>query len=198
MDLPGPAANLFTLVKINAGDKLWDVFFSNGEKDILVITQQGNGIRFKEDAVRPMNLAAAGVNAIKLTEQDVVIGSGAVGPADEVLLVTDDGKGWHLGMKEFPIQGRYGRGVGACKFSERELLAGVLIGSSQAAGMVLYGSAPSVFVNMGNLKVGKRTNVGKELVIVKKGDRIIHVVPIKAEGIRLGHHKKKTTRKTKK
>ena len=35
-ELPGPAANLFTLVKVNHGDKLWDVFFSNGNNDILV------------------------------------------------------------------------------------------------------------------------------------------------------------------
>jgi hypothetical protein len=115
-----------------------------------------------------------------------------------VLLVTDGGKGWHLDMKEFPIQGRYGRGVGACKLSEGELLAGVLIGSGQAAGLVLYHSAPSVFVNMENLKVGKRTNVGKELVAVKIGDRVIHVVPIKAEGVRLGHHKKKAARRSRK
>jgi DNA gyrase subunit A len=198
LDLPGPAANLFTLVKVNPGDKLWDVFFSNGEKDIFVLTQHGNGIRFKEDDVRPMNLAAAGVNAIKLPEQDVVIGSGSVDPDDEALLVTDDGNGWRLAMKEFPIQGRYGRGVGACKLAEGELLAGVLIGSVQAAGMVLFESAPSVFINLDNLKVGKRTNVGKELVTVRKGDRVIHVVPIKAEGVRIGHHTKKTRRKTSK
>ena len=39
-----------------------------------------------------MNLAAAGVNAIKLAEKDAVIGSGSVNPDDEVLLVTDYGK----------------------------------------------------------------------------------------------------------
>ncbi len=197
-ELPGPAANLFTLVKVNPGDKIWDVFFSNGKKDILVLSQHGNGIRFNEDDVRPMNLAATGVNAIKLAEQDTVIGSGAVNPNDEVLLVTNGGNGWHLAMQEFPIQGRYGRGVGACKLSPGELVAGVLIGSSQAAGMVLYGSASSVFINMENLKLGKRTNVGKELVSVKPGDHVIHVVPIKAEGIRLGHHKKKALKKTRK
>ena len=49
-------------------------------------------------------------------------------PADgEIFLITSEGKAKRVEQKEFPVQGRYGRGVIAWDLSEKVRLAGVVV-----------------------------------------------------------------------
>ena len=70
-ELPGASANSFTLVKINPGDRLGWLQITNGQNEILMVSQSGMAIRFSEEEVRPMGLVAAGVMGIKLTQKDL-------------------------------------------------------------------------------------------------------------------------------
>ena len=45
-ELPGPSAQLFTLVKVNPDDKLISVRLSDGDKEIFLATSRGLAIRF--------------------------------------------------------------------------------------------------------------------------------------------------------
>ena len=78
-------------------------------------------IRFKEDDVRPMGLVAAGVNGIKLDDKDEVVGVEILPAEGEIFLLTSDGKAKRVDEKEFPTQGRYGKGVspGTCRRRSR-------------------------------------------------------------------------------
>ncbi|HQU36721.1 MAG TPA: DNA gyrase subunit A, partial [Anaerolineales bacterium] len=111
-ELPGPSSQTFVLVKVNEGDRLISVGLTDGKKkDIFLVTAQGMAIRFKEDDVRPMGLVAAGVNGMKLDDKDEVIGTEVLPSEGEVFLLTNDGKAKRVEEKEFPKQGRYGKGV---------------------------------------------------------------------------------------
>src|SRR5512134_3658661 len=127
-ELPGPSSQTFVLVRVNEGDRLIQVGLTdNKTKDILLATASGMAIRFKEEEVRPMGLVAAGVNGLKLTDKDEAVGMEIL-PADgEIFLLTSDGKAKRVEQKEFPIQGRYGRGVIAWDLSEKARLAGVVV-----------------------------------------------------------------------
>ena len=63
-DLPGPSAQTFKLANVNDGDSLGWVVLTDGVKEIMLATTRGMAIRFNEEEVRPMGLAAAGVNGI--------------------------------------------------------------------------------------------------------------------------------------
>ena len=71
-ELPGASANSFTLVKVNPGDRLGWLQITNGQNEILLVSQSGMAIRFNEDEVRPMGLVAAGVMGIKLAPNDLI------------------------------------------------------------------------------------------------------------------------------
>jgi DNA gyrase subunit A len=45
-----------------------------GEDGVILVSQRGQAIRFKESDVRPMGRGAAGVRGIKLKEKDILIG----------------------------------------------------------------------------------------------------------------------------
>ena len=87
-ELPGPTAQLFSLARINEGDELGWVLFTTGEEQIFLATSGGNAIRFSEQEVRPMGLVAAGVNGIKLSGKDDVIGAEVVGRAVAIASMT--------------------------------------------------------------------------------------------------------------
>ena len=84
---------------------------TDGGKEVLLATAQGMAIRFSEEEVRPMGLAAAGVNGIKLGVGDEVIGVQVLPAEGEVFLIASDGKAKRVEQKDFPAQGRYGKGV---------------------------------------------------------------------------------------
>jgi len=127
-ELPGPSAQLFTLVKVNEKDKVVSIRLSNGKKDIFLATSQGKAIRFNEGDVRPMGLVAAGVNGMKLDQSDRIIGMEMLPKKGELFFLTASGRAKRVEQDDFPIQGRYGKGVIAWKIPEGDELAGMTAG----------------------------------------------------------------------
>ncbi len=131
-ELPGPSAQTFKLVNVNDGDRLGWVALTDGSKEILLATALGMAIRFNEDDVRPMGLAAAGVNGVKLGVGDEVIGMQILPGTGELFLIASDGKAKRVEQKDFPAQGRYGKGVIAWELPPGVKLVGLGMGKCNA------------------------------------------------------------------
>jgi len=128
MELPGPSAQLFTLVKVNPGDRLAAIRLSDGNQDVFLSAKSGMAIRFSEEDVRSMGLVAAGVNGMKLEEGDEIIGMEMLPVKGEVFLLTSSGRAKRVEQDDFPTQGRYGKGVIAWKLPEEDSLVGMTAG----------------------------------------------------------------------
>ena len=74
-----------------------------------------------------MGLVAAGVNGLKLADKDEVVGMEILPAEGEIFLITSEGKAKRVEQKEFPVQGRYGRGVIAWDIPEKIRLAGAVV-----------------------------------------------------------------------
>ncbi|MEO8358274.1 MAG: DNA topoisomerase (ATP-hydrolyzing), partial [Chloroflexota bacterium] len=176
-ELPGPSSQTFPLVRVNEGDRLISVGLTdNKSKDILLVTALGMAIRFREDDVRPMGLVAAGVNGMKLDDKDEVVGMEIL-PADgDVLIVTSDGKAKRLDQKDFPLQGRYGKGVIAWDIPEKVKLAGVVLDKpSHMATIHLTRGAPKS-TRLDAVKIRKRAATKGDVVVeVKPGEEVVSV-----------------------
>jgi DNA gyrase subunit A len=133
-------------------------------------------IRFKEDDVRPMGLVAAGVNGMKLDGNDEVVGMEILPTEGEVMLVTSDGKAKRLDQKEFPVQGRYGKGVIAWDLSDKVKLAGIVVDkSSHMATIHLTKGAPKS-TRLDAVAVRKRASTKGDVVVeVKPGEEVTSV-----------------------
>ncbi|MCA9953511.1 MAG: DNA gyrase subunit A [Anaerolineales bacterium] len=94
-------------------DSLGWVKLTEGEQDLIIVSEQGKGIRFSEEDVRPMGRTAAGVNAIRLDSWDRVAGADVVLPDDDLLVITEKGYGKRTPLEEYRQQNRYGQGVRA-------------------------------------------------------------------------------------
>jgi DNA gyrase subunit A len=108
-----------TAIGVEEGDQLAWVVETGGQNEVLLVTRQGKAIRFAEEEVRPMGLSAAGVLAIKLGEDDAVVGMGIASDGDYAIILTEEGYGKRTAVKSFPSQKRYGGGVQAAKLTSK-------------------------------------------------------------------------------
>jgi DNA gyrase subunit A len=96
---------------LDPGDELGWARLTHGDQEIILVTEQGQALRFGEDEVRPMGRSAGGVNAIKLSGNDRVASMDVVKPGAELLVITKNGFGKRTPLTEYPAQGRYTSGV---------------------------------------------------------------------------------------
>jgi DNA gyrase subunit A len=108
------------LVAINLldNDEVVAVRQTTGDSDLMMLTQNGMGIRFDEKDVRPTGRASQGVRGIKLRDGDSVVSAAVADEAEEVLLLTSGGYGKRIKMSEFRVQKRGGVGVISMKLTK--------------------------------------------------------------------------------
>jgi DNA gyrase subunit A len=104
-------------IKLQKGDEVVAVRTTSGKKDLMIFTNQGQGIRFKESEIRPMGRDTMGVRGMRLREGDLVVSAASSQDADEVLLLTSGGYGKRTKITDFPLQRRGGLGVKAIKLT---------------------------------------------------------------------------------
>jgi DNA gyrase subunit A len=168
-------------IGLSRGDRLGWVDLMNGDEDLIVVTQQGQALRFGGDAVRLMGRSAAGVNAIKLAADDRVCSAGVVTDAEsELLVVTTKGYGKRTALSEFATKGRYGQGVRCLSGTSeqtgvistaRVVRSGDEITLISTGGMVLRISVDDI------PQMGRATR-GSKVMELKKGDEIRSVTVI--------------------
>jgi DNA gyrase subunit A len=93
------------------GDSLGWVRLTKGDDEILIITEQGQALRFSEKLVRPMGRPAAGVTGIKTRGDDKIVGMEVVEPGGDLLVVTTKGYGKRTNLDEYTPKGRATMGI---------------------------------------------------------------------------------------
>ncbi len=172
-DLPGVSVSDFVLCKVNQDDELFQVLISDGNQDILIATASGMCIRFNENDARSMGLVAAGVNAIKLKEDDYIVGAALVSEKDEVALLTRLGLAKRTPASDFPVQGRYGQGVIGWKLGEKDQIAALLVGKLTDKGISHFSKTASKVFTITNAVSRKRAAGGQSMYSLKPGDEVI-------------------------
>ncbi|MBI4059305.1 DNA gyrase subunit A [Candidatus Microgenomates bacterium] len=112
-----------TAIKLEKGDKLVWVKPTLGTDHVLLVTQKGKAIKFREENVRSTGRDTMGVRGIRLSTGDTLVGmeviasqdssqvDGRKKPFTDVLVVTEHGIGKRTPIKLFTVQGRGGVGI---------------------------------------------------------------------------------------
>jgi DNA gyrase subunit A len=117
-------------MKLQKDDELIAALFVEKGDEILLTSQKGQAIRFKESDIRAMGRAAGGVRAMKLGVGDIIVGANVVRKGDssaEVLVVTRGGYGKTTPIGEYKVQNRGGSGIMTVKVTPK---TGQLIAAS--------------------------------------------------------------------
>ncbi len=98
-------------IGLEQGDELGWARLTDGENEIILVTEQGQALRFAEASVRAMGRAAGGVNGISLGTGDHVASMEVVEDDGELLIITTGGFGKRTPLSDYPPKGRATGGV---------------------------------------------------------------------------------------
>jgi topoisomerase-4 subunit A len=170
--------------KVGEQDEIMQVKLSDGRKDILLVTELGMSIRFKEIEVNPMGRAAAGVRGIQLKDQDNIIAAEWVeGEEGELMVVSDLGYVKSSLLLDYPIQGRGGKGIITFEFKEGKrvrpngasLIRAFAVKEACSIVAVLSGGDKITF-STEDAPIDDRKSTGKLLIPMAKGSKIIDLL----------------------
>ncbi len=115
-------------ISLREGDELMDVHVTDGKRDIIMISRQGQCIRFDENDARVTGRVSMGVKGMSLVEGDSVIGMQVAEDDGVLLFVSEMGMGKKTAMSEFKDQNRGGKGIRCYRVTAKTgSLAGVKV-----------------------------------------------------------------------
>jgi len=115
-------------LSLEEGDTLIAAAVTDGAREVMLFSDGGKVIRFKEKHVRTMGRTARGVRGMRLPEGQRLISMLIPEPQAQILTASLNGYGKRTQLEEFPRRGRGGQGVIAMVTNERN---GRLVGAVQ-------------------------------------------------------------------
>ena len=108
-----------TAINLRDDDDLIEVKITDNERDVVLVSKEGQCIRFHETDVRPTGRVSMGVIGMKLDEGDEVVGMQLDNQGEALLIVSENGLGKRTMMDEFTPQLRGGKGVKCYKINNK-------------------------------------------------------------------------------
>jgi DNA gyrase subunit A len=167
-------------------DELIDVRLTDGQHEIVLVTQKGMAIRFPENDVRMMGRGARGVRGISLSAGDRVMALEAIaaigGQDEELLVVTENGFGKRTPLREYRTQARGGKGIYTIRLTEKNgPVSGALMVHETDELMII--TAKGVVIRQGVPQISSQSRLaqGVTLIRVDEGDRVVGLTKVVAE-----------------
>jgi DNA gyrase subunit A len=175
VDFSRPRANGIIAIDLRDSDYLIDVAITDGTRDIMLFSNAGKVIRFRETDVRAMGRTASGVRGIKLQSGQRVI-SLIIASDSPVLTATQNGYGKRTLAEDYPVYGRGGQGVIAIQVTERN---GAVVGAVSADDtdevMLISGGGTLVRTRVNEISVMGRNTQGVRLIALDEGEQLVGI-----------------------
>ena len=168
-------------IKLNEGDELMDVIPLNEGQDVFLVSQNGQTIRFDEEAVRPMGRTAAGVRGMKFRESDELVACAREQADTRLLIVTSEGYGKQSDLDEYPQKGRGGLGVRGIKVNEKKgkVVAAFMVAEGEEI-MLIGDGGTLIRTAVDDISVQGRSASGVRVMNVNDGHHVAAVARVLA------------------
>ncbi len=174
-DFSRPRSNGIIAVDLRADDYLVNVDITDGSRDVMLFSNAGKAIRFKESDVRPMGRTACGVRGIRLKTGQKVIALIIVGEGS-VLMATENGYGKRTLVSDYPGHGRGGQGVISIQGSDRngDVVGAVLVQDEDEI-MLISNAGTLVRTRVNEISTMGRNTQGVRLINLHSEERLVGV-----------------------
>jgi len=166
-------------IKMREGDELIGVRHTSGDDDVLVVSRNGQAIRFHEKDVRAMGRDASGVQGMKLRAGDEVIAVNVAHDDADLLVVTENGYGKRTRVGEYPVKGRGGMGVKTVQLTEaRGHLAGARVVREGYQVMLISTGGTVIRMPVAGIKRLGRSTQGVIVMRLREGEQVSTLAPV--------------------
>ncbi|MGN5650618.1 DNA topoisomerase (ATP-hydrolyzing) [Bacillus sp. Brlt_9] len=160
-------------INLDETDQLVNVSLTNGENSIVLVTRNGQAIKFAESSVRDTSRNTMGVKGIDLREGDVVISADIDETFGELFIVTELGYGKRTSLSQFKLQKRGGVGSKAIKTNDKTgKVIGSLVLDVEDVVYVLSSSSSLIKLNANSLSAFSRKAQGTKVINLRENDTV--------------------------
>ncbi len=166
-------------IRMREGDELVGVRHSSGDDDVLMVSRNGQAIRFSEQDVRAMGRDASGVQGMRLRAGDEVISVAIAAPDSDLLVVTENGYGKRTRVSEYPKKGRGGLGVKTVQLTEaRGYLVGARVVRDGYQVMLISNGGTVIKMPVSDVKRLGRATQGVIVMRLREGENVSTLAPV--------------------
>jgi DNA gyrase subunit A len=169
-------------IGIEPGDVLIDVKLTAGNDQVVLITREGQSIRFSEEEARAMGRPAGGVRGIALAPTDAVIALAVVVLDATLLVAGENGIGKRTDFGEYRLQSRGGKGIITMKTTDRTgHVVGALTVKDADEIMLITVAGQMVRTRVEDIREAGRNTQGVKLINLEGQDKLQAIAPVISE-----------------
>jgi DNA gyrase subunit A len=166
-------------INLSKGDELVRVVQTTGKNDIVMVTRNGQTIRFAETSVRATGRASAGVHGMRLKADDAVVACDVYRRGAVMLFVSSSGHGKRTKLDAFHRQGRGGQGVRGMKITAaRGAVVGAFSVTDEDEILVFSSGGNIVRMPASEVSLQGRDATGVRVARLGEGETIVAVAPV--------------------
>ncbi len=166
-------------IRLDDGDELVSTRLTDGSREIVLGTRNGQAVRFDESDVRPMGRFTRGVRGVRLRPGDEVVSMAAVDAEDDLLSITENGIGKVSSVSDYRHTRRGGMGVITIRLSERSgPVVAVRRVDREEDLMVMSSEGKVIRLNVAEIRSSGRNTQGVRIMRLSPGEKVVAVAPV--------------------
>lgn len=175
-------------LKLKKADTLGWVRFLTGSDHILIVTREGQSIRFSEKDVRPMGRPAAGVTGIRLRKNDEVVGMEVIQQGEtlrpaqgiKLLVVMEKGYGKKTELKHYKKQRRAGIGIKTANLTPKtgKIVAAKVLGEEEKELIAISAKGQVIRTSLDSISTLGRATQGVRVMRLQANDRVASIATL--------------------
>ena len=169
-------------MKVVEDDHLIAAAITEGNDEVIIVTKNGQAVRFQEGKVRSMGRNSQGVRGVSLQGDDEVVGMVVVKDDDVLLTICANGYGKRTPVSDYRLTNRGGKGVINIKTTERNgPVVSVMDVTEDNDVVIITQNGILIRQSIRDVSIIGRNTQGVRLINLDDGDRVIDVARVEKE-----------------
>ena len=165
-------------VNLRDGDELVGAVLCSSEDDLLLVSANGQSIRFSatDEALRPMGRATSGVQGMRFNADDQLLSLNVVREGTYLLVATAGGYAKRTAIEEYTPQGRGGKGILTIQYDRRRgSLVGALVVDEDSELYAITSGGGVIRTAARQVRKAGRQTKGVRLMNLGEGDTLLAI-----------------------
>ena len=169
-------------IQIEQGDMLIDCKMTSGLNEMVLITKDGQSIRFNEEEMRDQGRNSIGVWGIRPDEGDKVVAAAIVDNECTLLVAGANGIGKRTPFEDYRTQSRGGKGIITMKTGDKtgEVVGALTVRENDEL-MLITNKGQMVRTRVSEIRECGRNTMGVKLMDLKGAEKLQAIAPVIAD-----------------
>ena len=160
-------------IQIEEGDELINAVLTNGHDQVVLVTKEGQSIRFSEEELRDQGRNTVGVWGIRPNKGDAVVAVAVVSNDATLLVAGENGIGKRTPFDDYRTQSRGGKGIITMKTGDKTgLVVGALAVTDRDEIMLITTGGQMVRTRVSETREVGRNTMGVKLINLHAGEKL--------------------------